>query len=458
MLSKTTMDSAVLFLFLLVIAPLLASGLLTTPNDAGLTGEASPTAWTVPAGVKFGSLDKLKRLSLDNNNNDDDNNDQGNYDDQDTVAPQVIIATQAIGLNFADIFSVLGLYNAANQVRGSANGPFVPGLEFSGTVVVEDPNDKTFSMGDKVLGFTRFGAYSDCVKARPAYLLPLPDNWTFFEGASFIVQALTAWHGLVEVGRMPNLTNKTERPYVVVVHSAAGGVGLWASEIAARRGAIVIGIVGDDPQKQKAFLERILHLSPRSRCLIRGVEASFGSRLAECLLQIHRDNSDIKVPQDYTSLTELATAGLGADMIMECLGGKYFQASFDCLNSRGALVTYGSTSYVSPGKGLNWVRLVVRYLTRPRIDPGQLTSRNIRLGGFNLIFLTERQDELRQQLQDCIDCLSGGTGELANVTRPVIGRVFDFATETIHAMEYFKGGQTVGKIVLDNANNPLVRG
>lgn len=88
------------------------------------------------------------------------------------------------------------------------------------------------------------------------------------------MQALTAWHGLVEVGHMPDhdqdcsdTTNMT--PYIVIVHSASGGVRLWASEIAASRGGTVLGIVGDET-KIDVFLDRIVRsdLSPPSRVMI----------------------------------------------------------------------------------------------------------------------------------------------------------------------------------------------
>jgi len=453
----------------------------------------TPKAWMVPKDVKFSTLDKLKLLPIESlDNNDDDNYQRKKASSE----PKVLIATKAVGLNFADIFTVLGLYSAANEVRNHSKdennnkvkrrrknrkelSPFIPGLEFSG-IVLEDQTGQ-YKKGDKVLGFSRFGAYSDIVQVPPAFLKKLPSHWTFPQGASFIVQALTAWHGLVEIGRMPLLTEneiKTkDRPYVVIVHSAAGGVGLWAAEIAARRGAIVIGIVGNHAKKE-VFYNRIKEFSPLSRSMIRGQERDFGIRLAQMLHNVHssynndEDNNSVLEQGTFDNdLKKIAKNGYGADIVMESLGGQYFQNSFDSLNSGGALVTFGSTSYVSPGLGLNLFRLMYRYVTRPKIDPGDLTSRNIRLCGFNLIYLTESQVELRRQLNECIACLSGITSSkgkmsqdsfilddddipLDNVTPPMIGNVFDFRMEAVNAMEKLKGGSTVGKVVLDNSNNP----
>lgn len=406
---------------------------------------ASPKAWMIPTGVKFGRLDKLElrpaTLSVES-----------------ATAPTTTIATEAIGLNFADIFTVLGLYSAANLVRGASLTCFVPGLEFAGTVV-QDPTE-LYPKGSRVLGFTRFGAYSEIVRVPNDFLVPLPDSWSFSEGAAFLVQALTAWHGLVEIGGMPLVsTSKDEqRPYVVIVHSASGGVGLWASELVARRGGTVLGIVGD-ASKVGVFEERIISkLSPESRVMIRGKEGDFSERLAKELKHLHgATNTDT---EKDGSLSELAKSGCGADMVMESLGGKYFKASFDALNEGGSLVTFGSTTYSSPGRGgINLFRLIWRYLNRPKIDPGDLTARNLRLSGFNLIFLTEQREQLRRELSECIACLSGNTkidGNmplcLDSVTPPLIGETFDFHTQGVDAMESLKSGKTVGKVVLVNKN------
>lgn len=435
--------------FLILIYIWIATYCAAFQFDASKT----PKAWKIPQNIKFSSLDKLAFLP-----------DNIFYNQQNEV-DKVIIATKSIGLNFADIFTVLGLYSAANEVRGKDLTDFVPGLEFSG-VVLHDPTG-TYKEGDNVLGFTRFGAYSDIVQVSPFYLKRLPNQWTFAQGASFIVQALTAWHGLVEIGRMPNIQpSNANKPYVVIVHSAAGGVGLWASEIAARRGAVVIGIVGSE-SKAEIFYKRIQHFSPYSQAMIRGDERDFEKRLVQKLQTVY---SSVLHDFDFhpydNDLKEMAKDGYGAHIVMESLGGQYFQVCFKSLNNGGALVTFGSTSYVTPGLGINMLRLIYRYITRPRVDPGALTSRNLRLCGFNLIFLTEQVKELRRELNECIACLSGmeiskydDIGEvevpLDAVIPPVVGGTFDFRTEAVEAMEMLKGGSTVGKVVLNNDQNPF---
>jgi NADPH:quinone reductase-like Zn-dependent oxidoreductase len=177
--------------------------------------------------------------------------------------------------------------------------------------------------------------------------------------------------------------------------------------------------------------------------------------LAGLLGEIHEES----IPGNVSAkekLEYLREEGKGVDIVMESLGAQYFTESFNALNREGSLVTFGSTSYVSPGLSINKIRLIWRYLTRPRIDPGTLTARNIQVAGFNLIHLTDKPDELRRELRDCIRCLNGDEVEgnsgdfpsLDSVTPPIIGETFDFRTGTIDALEKLKGGTTVGKVVL----------
>src|SRR5690606_37004992 len=90
---------------------------------------------------------------------------------------KVLIGVKSVGLNYADIFAIMGLYSATPK------GPFIPGLEFSGEVLASDSND--FMKGQKVMGVTRFGGYDSHIVADPDYLFPLPAGWSYEEGAAF---------------------------------------------------------------------------------------------------------------------------------------------------------------------------------------------------------------------------------------------------------------------------------
>jgi len=164
----------------------------------------------------------------------------------------VRIKVESIGLNFADIFTVLGMYDAAPKGQR-----IIPGLEFAGVVeeVGKAPKKKIsrvgrsadgkrnvvvggtetnsapddfggypFRPGDRVMGITRFGAFTTHLNVGTPFIRKIPDYWTFQQGAAFVVQAATAWYGLIELG-------KGEAGKTVLVHSAAGGVGGFALQI-----------------------------------------------------------------------------------------------------------------------------------------------------------------------------------------------------------------------------------
>ncbi|HYC84585.1 MAG TPA: alcohol dehydrogenase catalytic domain-containing protein, partial [Chryseosolibacter sp.] len=146
---------------------------------------------------------------------------------------KVLVGVRAVGLNYADVFAVMGLYSATPR------GTFTPGLEFAGEVL--ETASPLFRRGDRVMGVTRFGGYTSHIVADPDYLMPLPAGWTFQEGAAFPVQTLTAYYAMKTLGDI--------RPgQTVLIHSAAGGVGLQANRIAKKFSAYTIGVVGN-PQK-----------------------------------------------------------------------------------------------------------------------------------------------------------------------------------------------------------------
>src|SRR5688572_19095411 len=90
---------------------------------------------------------------------------------------EVCVQVKAIGLNFADIFAMQGLYSATPA------GSFIPGLEFSGEIMAVGENVQTWKIGDKVMGATKFGGYVSHINVNERYVVPMSENWTFEEGA-----------------------------------------------------------------------------------------------------------------------------------------------------------------------------------------------------------------------------------------------------------------------------------
>lgn len=306
---------------------------------------------------------------------------------------EVTVSVKAIGLNFADIFAIQGLYSATPK------GNFVPGLEYSGVIENIGDNVKGFSKGDKIMGVTFFGAYSTLLNIDQRYVSPLPDQWNFEDGASFLVQALTAYYALVNLGNLQNGNT-------VLIHSAAGGVGIWANRIAKKIGAYTIGSVGS---KSKFHL---LEKEGYDKYLLRG--SDFRQQLEHCL------------------------NGKNLNLVMECIGGKIFKESYRKLAPTGRMVVYGSASYSSPSDRPNYPKLIAKYLTRPKIDPQKMIEENKSILGFNLIWLfheVEMMNDILRKLKEL------------HLGNPVIGHTFPFK-DLPQAIRLFQSGKTTGKVVV----------
>ena len=328
---------------------------------------------------KAGSINDLKRVSEELENPKPD---------------EVCVKVKAIGLNFADIFAMQGLYSATPQ------GSFIPGLEFSGEIIAVGDAVETWKIGDKVMGATKFGGYVSHININERYVIPLPESWSFEEGAGFLVQGLTAYYALKELGNL-------QKNATVLIHSAAGGVGILANRICKKFGAFTIGTVGR-PDKVK-FLQE---------------EEAYDA-------VILRD-------KHFPEKLKNALNGRPLNLIMECIGGKILEQGWQQLEPMGRMVVYGNASFTSHGSRPNYPKLIWKFLKRPKIDPLKLPTENKSLMGFNLIYLYEQTD-LMHQLLDELQAL--------DLKPQFIGQVFPF--EQMHeAIHLFQQGKTVGKVVV----------
>lgn len=307
---------------------------------------------------------------------------------------EVCVKVKAIGLNFADIFAMQGLYKATPK------GSFIPGLEFSGEIIAVGETVKDWKVGDRVMGATKFGGYVSHVNIHFRYIIPLPANWSYEEGAGFLVQGLTAYYALTELGNL-------QKGMTVLIHSAAGGVGILANRICKKFGAYTIGTVGANNKVRYLQEEEVY-----DDVIVR--DKQFDKKLA-------------------TSLN-----GRPLNLVMECIGGTVLKQSWEAMAPMGRMVAYGSASFTSHSAAPNYLKLIWKYLKRPKIDPLRLPSQNKSLLGFNLIFLYEQTELMHQMLN----------GLMALELRPQhIGHVYPF--EEMHtAIHLFQSGKTVGKVIV----------
>lgn len=303
---------------------------------------------------------------------------------------EVRVAVKSIGLNFADIFAITGLYSATPQ------GSFTPGLEYSGEVI--ESSSTKFKVGGSVMGVTRFGGYSTVINAQADYLTPLPSGWSHQQGAAYLVQTLTAYYALTELGNIkPNQT--------VLIHSAAGGVGLQAMKLVQSLGATPVGTVSShikaDYLKSLGF-EKIMVREPNFKKQLRQSQYTF-------------------------------------DLVLDGVGGAVQKASFHALNPMGRLVVFGAAEF-TPGKNRpNYVSAVFKYLKRPKYDVMDMISDNKSVMAFNLIWLWEQVDYLSKLIEDM---------QTIKIAAPHVGHEFEF-NDAKAAIECLRQGNTIGKVVLN---------
>lgn len=304
------------------------------------------------------------------------------------------VRTRACGLNFADLFALLGVYSATPE------GPFTPGLEFSGRVESVGEAVEDWEPGDRLYGVTRFGGYADVIDVEPAYCRPLPSGWTFAQGAAFPAQTLTAWYALDTLGR-------ARAGHNVLVQSAAGGVGLQCLNICRGLGIRPLASVGSAEKvgflREKGFDEVIVRRKDRFKEDVRRLLGEEPLHLA-----------------------------------LDAVGGWVQKQSYDLLAPTGRLVVFGAARFMPGGSRMNWIKAAWKYLNRFRADPLNMIAENKSVMAFNLIWLWDHLD--------LMSCLMRQIEDLG-LPPPHVGREFPFE-EAPQALAHLQSGQSVGKVVL----------
>lgn len=215
---------------------------------------------------------------------------------------EIEIQVQAAGLNFSDILKALNLYPGMPRTG-------VPlGIECSGVVSRVGSRVKRFSPGDRVAAMTQFG-FSSHTTVRDAFVIAIPDGMSFEQGATVPVAFLTAYHSLVQEARL----RKGER---ILIHSASGGVGLAAIQIARRIGAEIYATAGTEDKRE--FLRRL------------GVKHVMDSRTLAFADQIME-----------------TTGGAGVDVVLNSLAGEAISKGLSILSDRGRFVELGKLDVLS---------------------------------------------------------------------------------------------------------------
>ena len=209
----------------------------------------------------------------------------------------VLIETAFCGCNWADLQRRAGTYPHPVAY------PHIIGREVAGKVAAIGENVDGFAVGDRVIAIPSSGGYAERCIAPARLVSRLPDSVPFDIGAAFQVQATTAWH-------MLHTIHKTEPGETVLVHAAAGGVGLFAIQLAIKAGATVLGTVGTKGKEAKAL--------------------AYG---AARVVNLNED--------DFVAVAKDMTGGEGVDLALDSLGAGTLDRTFDAVRALGHIINIG---------------------------------------------------------------------------------------------------------------------
>jgi NADPH:quinone reductase-like Zn-dependent oxidoreductase len=315
---------------------------------------------------------------------------------------EVLVETTASGVNYADCCVRFGVYSSAKKYVG---WPITPGFEFAGVVRQLGDGVSSHSIGQRVLGLMRFGAYATQVVVPAGQVFAVPRGWTLPQAGGFSAVFLTAYHALFQcVSLRPGMT--------ILIHSAAGGVGSAMVQLARLAHCRTIGIVGSSHKVEYA-------------------------RSLGC---------DVVVDKSRESLwraVEAAAPG-GVDVACDAIGPATLWESYRHLRATGRLITYGFSSML-PNRGgrLDYLRGLWGMLRMPRFNPLSMVNDNKGVIAFNLSFLFDQRELLQEAMTELLQWAEAGR------VQPLPLTVYPLA-EAGKAHAALESGQTTGKLVLEN--------
>ena len=313
------------------------------------------------------------------------------------AAGEIRVRVEAAGVNFADIMGRLGIYPDLPKM------PVVPGYEVAGCVDAVGDSVESDWIGRDVLALTRFGGYSDVLCVPERQVFARPDGMSAEAGAAFPVNYLTAHQLLTVMGSLaPGDT--------VLVHSAGGGVGIAATQLARHIGARVIGTASAG---KHASLKEL------------GVD--------ECI--------DYRT-EDFEKRVQELTGQRGVELAIDAVGGASFNKSYRSLSPTGRLGMFGMSA-AATGKRRSLFGLLGAAVRMPwfQFTPLRLMDSNKAVFGVNVGHLWDETDRIAGWMEAILELFVGGSVD------PVVDRSFPFA-EAAAAHHYIQDRKNFGKVLL----------
>jgi NADPH2:quinone reductase len=213
---------------------------------------------------------------------------------------EAVVRNHAVGVNFADI------YYRNGSARVPTPFPFTPGIEGAGVVEAIGEGVSEVKVGDRVAYAGGLGSYAEYQVMKAMQLAPLPAEMNFENGAAVILQGLTAHYLLHEFCPI-------KRGSMVLVHAAAGGMGLLLVQWLKHMGAVAIGTVSTEEKAKSAR-------------------------------EAGADHAINYTTQDFAEEAKKITGGKGVDYIIDGVGKTTFTKNFDALRNRGWATIFGMAS------------------------------------------------------------------------------------------------------------------
>ncbi|HXN30757.1 MAG TPA: medium chain dehydrogenase/reductase family protein [Polyangiaceae bacterium] len=314
--------------------------------------------------------------------------------DLDAGKGQVRIRVRAAGINFADLMARVGLYPDAPKI------PCVVGYEVSGTIDQLGEGVTEYQLGDRVFAMPRFGGYTDTLVVPTDQVFPMPQKMTFEEAAALPVVYVTAHH-------MMFFTGVLRAGSSVLIHSAAGGVGRAAIQLAKTRGCTIFGAAS--PKKHELLRQQGVH-------------------------------HPVDSTGDYAAEVRRIVGDRGVDLVLDPVGGKSWSVGYDLLGPCGRLVAFGFSAAAS-GEKRNLLRAGMQLLNVRRISPMKLMGDNKTVSGTNMGHFFERPDLLRPQFAALLAMYEAGE------IRPHVDRSFSF-DQAAAAHQFIHDRKATGKVLL----------
>jgi NADPH:quinone reductase-like Zn-dependent oxidoreductase len=313
---------------------------------------------------------------------------------------QVRIAVKAAGINFADTMARVGLYPDAPKT------PCVLGYEVAGLVESVGDGVSEHQVGDRVFAATRFGGQAELVSVPEEQVLPLPRELSFEQGAAFPVNYGTAYAALIMMGSLREGNR-------VLIHAAAGGVGISATQIARNVGAEIFGTAS--ASKHEAIRAQ-------------GVDHPIDYRTL-----------------DFEAEALRITDGEGVDLVIDAIGPSSFRKDYRLLRPGGRLVMYGLSENSKEGR--RSIPLTLKSLatmstaTMPWWKSLLVMNENKGVFGLNMLKWWDSEGDLDRVVEPLMADLEAGR------LQPVVAEAFPFERAG-DAHQFIAERRNVGKVVL----------